>query len=199
MRDAGRVHGDAGRAIEEAVAVDVFDDGAFAAGDDERIVAGIRRRDELRVLLDDCLRLRAGEDRFYFGSIHVCVTVNSKLQTPNAKGDCFAVWNLEFGVIFSSTWSPTPCLRAGSLERRGPCGCGRLRQSFSRGARPCALRSDAQFPRSASAAAPPRLAAATVRRARDRSARTRHVPRSRPPNRAHYCRSRYSTPARARR
>ena len=45
--DAGRVDGDAGGAVEEPVAVDVFDHRAFAAGDHERIVAGVGRRHEL--------------------------------------------------------------------------------------------------------------------------------------------------------
>ena len=53
MRVAGGGHGNAGRAVEEDVAVHVLDDRALAARDDERIVARVRRRDDLRVALDD--------------------------------------------------------------------------------------------------------------------------------------------------
>ena len=59
VRDAGGIDRDAGRAVEKDVAVDVLDDGAFAAGDDERIVARVGRRHEFRVLLDDRPGLRA--------------------------------------------------------------------------------------------------------------------------------------------
>ena len=53
MRHAGRVDRDAGGAVEEAIAVDVLDDGPFAAGDDERVVARVGRRHEPGVALDD--------------------------------------------------------------------------------------------------------------------------------------------------
>jgi hypothetical protein len=58
MRVAGRVHRDPGGAIEEAVAVHVLDDGPLAAGDDERVVAGVGGGDELRVAVDERLGLR---------------------------------------------------------------------------------------------------------------------------------------------
>ena len=48
MRVAGGGHGDARRAIEEDVAVDVLDERAFAPGDDQRVVARVRRRDHVR-------------------------------------------------------------------------------------------------------------------------------------------------------
>ena len=59
MRHAGGVHGDPGGAVEEDVAVDVLDDRPFAARDDQRIVARVRRGHELRVLVDDGFGLRA--------------------------------------------------------------------------------------------------------------------------------------------
>ena len=54
----GGGHGDAGRHVEEAVAVHVFDDGPAAAGDDERVDAGVRWGDELGVPFEQ--RLSAG-------------------------------------------------------------------------------------------------------------------------------------------
>ena len=45
MRNAGGIDGDAGGAVEEPVAVDVLDHRPLAAGDDERIVARVGRRD----------------------------------------------------------------------------------------------------------------------------------------------------------
>ena len=53
MRVAGGVDGDAGGAVEKQVAVDVLDDGAGAARHDKGIAAGVRRRDDLAVALDD--------------------------------------------------------------------------------------------------------------------------------------------------
>ena len=92
MRDAGGVDRDAGRAVEEDVAVDVLDDGAFAAGDDERIVARVGRRHELRVLLDDRLGLRAGQRSLDVrGVFIVVVTLSSRVPVllslpPRAGG-----------------------------------------------------------------------------------------------------------------
>ena len=70
--DASRVDGDAGGAIEEAVAIHVLDDGALAAGDDERIVAGVRRRDELAIAIDDGLGLRAWQRGLDVRCVHGC-------------------------------------------------------------------------------------------------------------------------------
>ena len=61
MRVAGAVDGDAGGAVEKDVAVDVLDDGAFAARHDERIVARVGRRDDAlsRSMMAARLRARA--------------------------------------------------------------------------------------------------------------------------------------------
>ena len=58
MGVAGRGDGDAGRAVEEDVAVDVLDERAFPARHHERVVARVGRRDDLRVALDERLRPR---------------------------------------------------------------------------------------------------------------------------------------------
>jgi hypothetical protein len=70
VRHAGRIHRDAGRAVEKPVAVDVLHHGPFAAGDHERIVAGVRRRHELPIAVDDRLRLGARERRLYIWCVH---------------------------------------------------------------------------------------------------------------------------------
>src|SRR5262245_55082013 len=64
MRVTSRRDRDAGRTVQKHVAVDVFDDRALSARHDERIVAGIRRRDKLPIALDDRARLRTGQGRF---------------------------------------------------------------------------------------------------------------------------------------
>src|SRR5262245_2224613 len=71
MRVAGRIHGDTRGAIEEAIAVHVFDDRARAAGHDQRIAARIRRRDEPLVALDEGRSLRAGQWRLDVRSLHI--------------------------------------------------------------------------------------------------------------------------------
>ena len=70
VRHAGRVDRDAGGAIEEAIAVDVLDDRPFASRNDERIVARVGRRDELRVLVDDRLGLGARQGGLDVGCVH---------------------------------------------------------------------------------------------------------------------------------
>ena len=70
VADAGRVDGDAGRAVEKAIAVDVLDDRALAAGDDERIVARVGRRHEFLVAFDDRPGLRARKRRVDFRGLH---------------------------------------------------------------------------------------------------------------------------------
>ncbi len=67
MRVSGRVDGDAGGAVEELVAVDVLDDGAFTAGHHQRIAAGVGRRHRLGVAGDDRLGVRAGQGRHKLG------------------------------------------------------------------------------------------------------------------------------------
>src|SRR6267142_4404979 len=52
---------DAGRAVQEHVAVDNLDGSAGASGDDQRIVTRVGRGDSLTVALDDGARLRAGQ------------------------------------------------------------------------------------------------------------------------------------------
>ena len=61
MRVTGRVDGDPGGAVEEPVAVHVLDDGALAAGHDERIATRVRRGHILRVTLDEATRVGPGE------------------------------------------------------------------------------------------------------------------------------------------
>ena len=56
MAVAGGHHGDAGVEIEKTIAVDVLDDGAFAAPGDQRIAARVGRRDRTLVARDHFLR-----------------------------------------------------------------------------------------------------------------------------------------------
>ena len=63
MAVAGGDDGDAGVQVEEAVAIDVLDDGAVAARDHERVGARVGRRENARVALDDGFRLGAGQWR----------------------------------------------------------------------------------------------------------------------------------------
>ena len=60
----GGVDGDAGRAIEEHIAVDVLDEGTGGIGNDEWITAGIGGRNDARVAGDQCpgIRTRKGRD-----------------------------------------------------------------------------------------------------------------------------------------
>ena len=50
---AGGVDGNAGRAIEKRVAIDIFDGRAGSPRDDERIAARVRRRDDSAVAIDE--------------------------------------------------------------------------------------------------------------------------------------------------
>ena len=61
MAMAGRDDGDAGGEIEEGVAVNIFHGGAAADFRDERVVAGVGRRDYVMVALDEFLGLGAGQ------------------------------------------------------------------------------------------------------------------------------------------
>jgi hypothetical protein len=56
-----RDHGDPGCEIEKAVPIGVLDDGALASFCDQGIVAGVGRRDNLLIPLNNCLCLGAGE------------------------------------------------------------------------------------------------------------------------------------------
>ena len=58
---AGGHHGDPGGEIQKTVAVGVFDDGAFAPLRNQRIGAGVGRRDNLLIPLDDGFRVWARE------------------------------------------------------------------------------------------------------------------------------------------
>ena len=53
--------GDARIEIEEAIAIHVFDHGAFAAFDDQRITARIGRRNDCAIAFNDRFRLRTGK------------------------------------------------------------------------------------------------------------------------------------------
>ena len=81
----GGVDGDAGGAIEEPVAVHVLDDGALAAGHDEGIVARVRRRHDVRVALDDGLRLGTGKGRLQDWGIHGPIMRLSRLLPLPAR------------------------------------------------------------------------------------------------------------------
>ena len=70
MRMAGRIHGDTGRAVEEPVAVDVFDDAARRVVDDQRIAARVRRRHHRPIAFDERLRFRAGQRGLDVRSFH---------------------------------------------------------------------------------------------------------------------------------
>ena len=61
MGVSGGVDGNAGRTVEEAIAVDVFDDGAGSAGHDEGIAARVRRRHEPLVPFNECRGVRTGQ------------------------------------------------------------------------------------------------------------------------------------------
>jgi hypothetical protein len=67
VRVAGGIHGDAGREVEETVAVYIPHVRAFAALHDEGIAACIGRRDHRRVTLDQGFRVRTGEDPGHTG------------------------------------------------------------------------------------------------------------------------------------
>src|SRR5688500_17048847 len=54
-------HGDAGREVEEQIAVHILDDGAAAAGADQRIDERVRRRHVLLVVLEEGLGTREGK------------------------------------------------------------------------------------------------------------------------------------------
>jgi len=68
---AGGNDGDAGGEVEENVAVSVFDHGAASAAGDERIRAGIRRRDVAVVQRDDALGFRPGKRSLELGALGV--------------------------------------------------------------------------------------------------------------------------------
>src|SRR5688572_3245055 len=56
-----RIHGNAGSEVQKQVAVDVLDDGAAAALDDQRIGTRVRRRHELVIACQEFLGLRPGK------------------------------------------------------------------------------------------------------------------------------------------
>ena len=58
---AGRDHGDPGIEIEKAVAVHIFDDGAFPAVGHQRVAARVGRGNDARVAVDDGARTGAGQ------------------------------------------------------------------------------------------------------------------------------------------
>ena len=70
MRMSRRRHRDARAEIQIRVAVDVFDDGAFAARHDERRAARIRRRHDRAIALEDRARARAGRRNLDVGNAH---------------------------------------------------------------------------------------------------------------------------------
>ena len=61
MAVAGGGHGDAGGEIEKLVAVDVFDHDAAAALGDQRIRAGVGRRNDTLVVFENALGVGAGK------------------------------------------------------------------------------------------------------------------------------------------
>ena len=61
MAVAGGDYGDAGGEIEEAVAVHVLDDGAFAFVRHQRIAARVGRRYDFRIAFDDGARAGTGQ------------------------------------------------------------------------------------------------------------------------------------------
>ena len=67
MAMAGGCHGDAGTEIKKGVAIDVFNDHAFAATCHQGIVACVRRRYELTVEIENLLGFGAGQRRFDLG------------------------------------------------------------------------------------------------------------------------------------
>ena len=154
---AGRVDGDAGGAVEEHVAVHVLDGGAVAPGDDERIAAGVGRRDHLAVALDDRLRLRAGQRGLEVRGVH-----RFDPTCASSAGALRAVFD-----------AARPA-RASSSRMRSAAAKSRRRRASLRARSAARSRSD-QHRRSRVLA----RAAATPRRARRRSARTRRAPRQR--------------------
>ena len=165
MRHAGRVDGDAGGAVEEPIAVDVLDHRAFAARDHERIVAGVGRRHELRVALDDRLGLRAGQRRLDVGCVHAVVPLpsHSIISIHLTHLHCCTTGTDYF--LFHLVVAPVSSSRMPRASRS--CGCDRLRRNCGRGGRRGAPRSAARSPRPAPAAA--RLPS----RRSDRTPRTR--------------------------
>ena len=77
VADAGRVDGDAGGAVEKAIAVDVLDDRALATRDDERIVPGVGGRNVLAVAVDDGFGLGARQRRVNLRSLHPSISFSS--------------------------------------------------------------------------------------------------------------------------
>ena len=79
MAVPGRRHRDAGREVEEEIAVHVLDDRAAAAGTDQRINARVGRRHALGVALQQGLPLGPGQRRLQRGNLaliemkHVCL------------------------------------------------------------------------------------------------------------------------------
>src|SRR5207248_11603628 len=56
-----RGHGDAGGHVQKAIAVHIFNHGAGAASNDQRIAAGVRWRNEPGVAIEEFLTARAGQ------------------------------------------------------------------------------------------------------------------------------------------
>ncbi len=61
MAVSGGGHGDAGGEVQKLVAIDVFDDHAASAFHDQRIGAGVRRRNILLIPIKNLLRIGAGQ------------------------------------------------------------------------------------------------------------------------------------------
>ena len=74
---------DTGGAVQEQVAVHIFHGRPGSAGDDERIAARVRRRDDRLVAIDDGLGVRAGERGLEERDAHKLKTENSKLKREN--------------------------------------------------------------------------------------------------------------------
>ncbi len=68
MAVAGGADGDAGGEVEEAIAIDVFDDAAEGALDDEGVLAGVRGGTEAFIAIDELAGAGAGEGRVDRGS-----------------------------------------------------------------------------------------------------------------------------------
>ena len=57
----GRNHGDPRREVEKVIPIGILNHGALASFGDQQIGAGIERRDNLLIPLNNCLGLGAGE------------------------------------------------------------------------------------------------------------------------------------------
>ena len=136
MGVAGGAHRNAGRAVEEDVAVDVLDHRGRSALHHERVAPRVRGRYGEGVALDERLGLWTGERGL-------------DMRTSHDAADAAC---LKTRATFSSTGCRTRCLRAGCPAPPGRRGRGRPRRSRGGAAR----RGD---PRSAARSRPPAPAA----------------------------------------